>query len=82
MRGTSLCGADVNVVSAGPIGSRHGITIYILDVDEVQCGCFRGPLDEFEKQIEQVHAESPRWTAEYRAAIGYFKAVKAARIPD
>jgi hypothetical protein len=82
MRGTNLYETDVSVVSAGPIGSRHGITICSLDVDEVQCGCFRGSLEYFAARVEQMHADNPRWLAEYRAAIGYFKAVKAARIPD
>jgi hypothetical protein len=79
MRGTSLCWTDAGVVSAGPIGSRHGITIYILDTDEVQCGCFRGTLEAFAARAEQVHADNPRWLAEYRAAVEYFKAIKAAR---
>jgi hypothetical protein len=54
----------------------------IKQIIEVCCWYFCETLSEFAAQIEQTHAESPRWTAEYRAAIGYFKAVKAARIPD
>ena len=85
MRGADLYGANLqgaktlDLITAGPIGSRQGITIFNIATDEIQCGCFRGTLDEFSNKVEVTHAANTVYLAEYRAAIEFFKAVKAAR---
>jgi hypothetical protein len=83
LRGTSLEGANLYgargaIVSAGPAGSRRRITYYLLDHDEVQCGCWRGTLAEFAARVEKEHKDNAFWLAEYRAMIAYFRAVRDA----
>ena len=80
LREANLYGANtMDLISAGPIGSRHGITIYNIAANEIQCGCFRENLEGFGKRVELAHADNPVHLAEYRAAIAFFGAVKAAR---
>jgi hypothetical protein len=43
------------------VGSRNAqTTIYWTNKDDVQiiCGCWRGNIAEFEKQVKEVHTES------------------------
>jgi hypothetical protein len=84
LREANLDAADLyravtDVVSAGPVGSRLGITYYNLAADELQCGCFRGTLDEFAAKAAKTHADHPRYLAEYRAVIEFFRSVREAR---
>ena len=55
----------------GPIGSRRA-TLTLLRCDDgsvtVLTGCYRGTLDEFARQVEQVHAGNQHGQ-DYRAAI-------------
>ena len=46
-----------DVLCVGPVGSRNGYTT-IFHTDKgifVQCGCFRGTLDEFEAKVKETH---------------------------
>ena len=85
LRGANLCGANLwgantaDLITVGPVGSRRGITIYNIAADEVRCGCYGGSLAQFGDRVEQAHAGNPVYLAEYRAAIEFFKAIRAAR---
>jgi hypothetical protein len=74
--------AQIPVAVGGPAGSERRLTYYIYSCDAVQCGCFRGTLEEFAAQIERVHKDNPRWLKEYRAMAEYFKSMREAYIED
>jgi len=93
LRGADLREADLreadlseantmDLITAGPIGSRHGITIYNIAADEIRCGCFSGNLTQFSERVEREHANNQVFLAEYRAAIAFFEAVKVARVAE
>ena len=77
----NLRGADGldDFVSVSIVGSRNDMTLWDMKNDIVRCGCYKGSIDEFSLKVEQHHTKNPRYLAEYRAAIEFFKAVKAAR---
>jgi len=81
LRGADLRGADLpeQIVQVGPIGSRKDYTIYWIDRDIVQCGCWNnfegGSLDEFKKRIDDVYPDG-KYRDEYLAAIAMFEALK------
>ena len=80
LRGANLYGANgLAVTSAGPLGRDNRITYFKYLIDEVDCGCFRGTLDEFAANVEETYKDNPAYLAEYRAAIEFFRAVKDAR---
>ena len=86
--GADLCGADLHykIIQVGPIGSRKDYTIYWVDEDKVQCGCWSGPgkygygeggtLDEFIDRVNSIYEPSSTYGKEYRAAIEYFKILR------
>jgi len=91
LRGANLCGANlygadlygtdgINIIQVGPIGSRRATTTYWIDEDRVVCGCWNdylgGTLDEFQARVHQEHANSPRYLAEYTAAIAQFRVAR------
>jgi hypothetical protein len=78
LRGANLHFTQAAIVSAGPAGSERRITYYMYNIDEVQCGCFRGTLAEFAAKNEETHKDNPVWLAEYRAMAAYFRAVRDA----
>jgi hypothetical protein len=67
---------DGDYICVGPIGSRQGYTTFIKNGELIFCGCFSGTLAEFESKVESTHGAS-KYGDEYRAAIAFFKALKA-----
>ena len=91
LRGANLCKAGLfgaklsqRLIQVGPIGSRKDYTVYRVDEDVVQCGCWRdgkgGSLAEFEARVEAVYpeddADNMRYRREYLAAIAMFQALR------
>jgi pentapeptide repeat protein len=89
--GANLYGADLHgaylsqkIVQVGPIGSRNDYTVYRVDEDIVQCGCWQGydggSLAEFEARVEKVYPESNtdgrRFRSEYLAVIAMFRTLR------
>ena len=79
--GANLRGADLpsKIIQVGPIGSRKSYTIYRVDEDIVQCGCWNdykgGSLDEFKQRIDTVYPDG-EYRQEYLAAIAMFEKMK------
>ena len=64
--------SDILVV--GAIGSRDGYTT-IFHTDKgifVQCGCFKGTLEEFEKKVKETH-QGNKHERDYLALIEFVK---------
>ena len=94
LSGTDLRRADTlscGIVQVGPIGSRIDYTIYRIDEDIVQCGCWHGAgrkeykggtLKEFKARINEVYPASSKdkdalkYRREYLAAIAMFEALR------
>ena len=81
LQGADLQGADLRekVIQIGPIGSRTDYTIYFLDRDYVQCGCWNdgngNTLESFKKRINEVYPEG-KYRQEYLAAISMFEMLR------
>ena len=77
--GAKLYGTEGRVLAIGPIGSRCGITYAVRTSVgiEVQCGCYRGPLEIWEARCREVHGDSPHGKA-YSAAAAFIRAYAAA----
>lgn len=82
----NLCNADFRhtsgadaIICAEALGSANRKTTWNIPSDEVFCGCFRGSIELFEQVVEETHKNSPKYLAEYRALIVFFKAVRDAR---
>lgn len=85
LRGADLRGADLredwgklssasDVLVIGAIGSRNGYTT-IFHTDKgifVQCGCFRGTLEEFSAKVKETHAGT-KHEIDYNALIEFVK---------
>ncbi len=84
LRGADLRGADFgewgklqspfDILIVGAIGSRNGYTT-IFHTDKgifVQCGCFRGTLDEFETKVKETH-QGNKHERDYLALIQFVK---------
>ena len=91
MRETDLCGANLRgadmsqkIVQVGPIGSRNDYTIYRVDEDIVQCGCWRdymgGSPADFITQVDKTYHENDKdrvkYRREYLAAIAMFQMLR------
>lgn len=84
--GVDLRGADLSqkIVQVGPIGSRNDYTIYRVDEDIVQCGCWReymgGSLADFIARVNKTYPENKKGGAKYRreylAVIAMFQALR------
>ena len=51
---------NTDIFSAGPLGSRNGYTTF-FHTDKgifVQCGCFRGTLEEFIAKVKETHNDN------------------------
>lgn len=71
LRGANFRGADLggewgklekntDIFIAGPLGSRSGYTTF-FHTDKgifVQCGCFRGTLEEFTAKVKETHNDN------------------------
>jgi uncharacterized protein YjbI with pentapeptide repeats len=55
------------------IGSIGRQTLYIPELDKVWCGCFKGTMAEFEKQIANKYSEDTKHNKAYRLAAQYLK---------
>ena len=82
--GADLRGADLgdwgkiqslsDVLYVGAIGSRNGYTT-IFHTNKgvsVQCGCFKGTLDDFEKKVKETH-QGNKHERDYLALIQFAK---------
>ena len=96
LREANLLGADLReanlrwanliekIIQVGPIGSRKDYTIYWIDRDVVQCGCWNnyngGSLDEFKRRIDEEYPKEKEETLKYRneylAAIAMFERLR------
>jgi len=102
LRGANLCGANMReanmreanmsqkIVQVGPIGSRDDYTVYRVDEDIVQCGCWEeyagGSLADFIARINETYPEDNedgmRYRREYLAAIAMFQALRENYLKD
>ena len=67
--------SNSDVLIVGAIGSRNGYTT-IFHTDKgvfVQCGCFKGTLDEFELKVKETH-HGNNHERDYLALIQFAKA--------
>ena len=84
LHGADLGGADLgdwgrlcscsDILCVSPIGSRNGCTT-IFHTDKglfVQCGCFRGTLDEFASKVKDTHGEN-KHARDYLALVEFVK---------
>ena len=85
LRGADLRGADLggawgklekntDIFIAGPLGSRNGYTTF-FHTDKgifVQCGCFRGTLDEFVAKVKETHNDNEH-ARNYFAIVEFVK---------
>ena len=84
LRGANLCGAELgewgklqsysDILIAGVIGSRNDYTT-IFHTDKgifVQCGCFKGTLEEFEAKVKETH-QGNNHEKDYLALIQFAK---------
>ena len=91
LRDTHIHGANLHranmserVVQVGPIGSRRDYTIFWVDRDIVQCGCWNdyegGSLDEFKQRVDKTYPVKKEDTLQYRneylAAIAMFERLR------
>lgn len=86
LHGANMKGIHLSekIIQVGPIGSRRDYTIYWVDRDIVQCGCWNdydgGSLDEFKKRVNKTYPEENEDTLQYRneylAAIAMFERLR------
>lgn len=86
LRGADLYGVNLSqkIVQIGPIGSRNDYTVYRVEEDIVQCGCWReyvgGSLADFIKHVNETYPEGnedgAKYRREYLAAIAMFQALR------
>ena len=72
----NLCGKPIlDIVSVSGIGScrRSTAAVIMEDVVEITCGCFQGSIEAWVEQIERTRANSPKFLAQYRAAVAFFR---------
>ena len=63
-----------DILTVGAIGSRNGYTT-IFHTDKgifVQCGCFKGTLEEFEAKVKETH-QGNKYERDYLALIEFVK---------
>ena len=67
---------SAHYLTAGPIGSRNGITTFFrtksLEIG-VACGCFRGNIEAFAAKVKETHGDNEH-AKRYMAAIEFAKA--------
>ena len=66
---------DKRYIQIGCIGSSKRVTTYCFEDDEITCGCFKGTLKEFEKQVKETHKDNKQYLNEYLGAIKYIKSI-------
>jgi len=77
LRWACLYGATLphRYIQIGPIGSRKDQIVYNADLDEIQAGCFRGSLDEFENSVRKNHRTNIH-AREYLATVRYLQEMR------
>ena len=76
LTGAHLTGAHLEVVFIGNIGSRSSTTYYKYKIDQLNCGCFTGSLDEFIKKVNSSYEQKTVYYKQYHSAINFFKQFK------
>lgn len=86
LRGADLRGAELSekFIQVGPIGCRRDYTIFWVDRNLVQCGCWNdyegGSLDEFKNRVDKTYPaenkDTLRYRNEYLAAIAMFERLR------
>lgn len=86
LRKADLEGAILSekIIQIGPIGSRREYTIFWVDRDIVQCGCWNdyegGSLEEFKQRVDKTYPAENEDTLQYRneylAAIAMFERLR------
>ena len=86
LREANLYGVNMSqkIVQIGPIGSRNDYTLYRVEEDIVQCGCWReyagGSLADFIARVNETYPEGnedgAKYRREYLAAIAMFRALR------
>ena len=92
LRGADLYGVNLSqkIVQIGPIGSRNDYTVYRVEEDIVQCGCWReyvgGSLADFIKYVNETYPEGnedgAKYRREYLAVIAMFQALREDYLKD
>jgi hypothetical protein len=72
--------SDRTYITAGGVGREKRVTVYCLETDIVNCGCYEGTLAQFETQVRQHHKDNPHHLKEYLAMIEYFKLCRLAQL--
>ena len=77
LRWVCLHGATLphRYIQIGPIGSRKDQIVYNADLDEIQAGCFRGSLEEFEEAVRKKH-DTNIHAREYLATVRYLQEMR------
>ena len=78
LSGADLSGARTNkkYIQVSCIGSAKRMTTYCFDDDFIWCGCFKGDLEEFERQVREAHKDNEQYLKEYLGFINYVKSLK------
>ena len=65
---------NTDIFIAGPLGSRDGYTTFFHTNKGifVQCGCFRGTLDEFVAKVKETHDDN-EYARNYLAIVEFVK---------
>jgi hypothetical protein len=98
LHGISLYGADLRytirpwLIYLGSIGSRYAETLYLADIDHVQCGCWNdyrgGSLAEFRARIDDTYSDKSEnkncqwYRFEYLNAIKVFNNMRKAYLAE
>ncbi|MFI3322597.1 MAG: hypothetical protein R3Y50_08755 [Rikenellaceae bacterium] len=64
---------DKRYLQVSCIGSSKRTTTYCFEDDKIWCGCFKGSLEEFEKQVKETHKNNKQFLDEYMGFINYVK---------
>ena len=92
LREANLYGVNMSrkIVQIGPIGSRNDYTLYRVEEDIVQCGCWRkyagGSLADFLARVNETYPEGnedgAKYRREYLAAIAMFQSLREDYLKD
>ena len=69
----SSAALDKRYISVSCIGSSKRMTTYCFEDDIIWCGCFKGSLADFEKQVKKTHKNNEKYLKEYLGFINYLK---------
>ena len=72
----SYANLDKRYIQVSCIGSSKRLTTYCFNDDIIWCGCFKGNLQEFEKEVNETHKNNKQYLKEYLGFINYIKLIK------